>query len=115
MKYRCDFFIQGEFLGTSLVEGEDRRGASRPPWSIAYFCPACGEVWARIHFEGQRFYTCTRLCDKHASEMRIEVPGSIWVPFEPAIMRELPEAVLRRELQTHLKHEEIYKCEEVWE
>lgn len=89
------YFLGNQLLATTSI---------RPLWddstvscvSTAYFCPACGEVWARIMLEGARWLAVTAPCSKHTSSSR--KGGYFIMPWRKTYW-ELPQEVLKYELQ----------------
>jgi hypothetical protein len=83
----------------------------RHEFSYAYYCPRCGEVWARLQTLGNGYYLpYTQRCVKHAlDEEDLVCPGSLLLP--PLLgMNEFFGAqgfdrLLRRLHPDHLKYE----------
>lgn len=79
------------------------------PFSVAYFCPFCGEIWAR------RIVTDTgpgrdpewslwhRPCSKHPNSISRGLSGSVWLGHNIDVDRGLPLPVLKREALIHLR------------
>lgn len=100
---RFDFFVHGEHYGSVELDGAAIGIFSR--WhSQAYFCGACGEVWARVvqnRTTGvEHFWAVQRACEKHFD--RWEVPGSVLSRDLEAFIPGLPEALALREAILHL-------------
>lgn len=76
----------------------DHHGARR--LSIAYFCPACGEIWARlVSTESQTWGTFARRCDRcPPTQFDFERAGSLLSDFDPYLFSALPPDLLRREV-----------------
>ena len=81
------------------------RGAYYPPPSYAWFCPVCAEIWARAVVATHRFHVMTHPCEKHLEPMSpmLQVSGSLLLPMEESFNESLPEALVRRELELHIK------------
>jgi len=108
--FRQLFFVDGKFLGETERDWWKRR---RPhvvgPCSYLFFCPACGEVWAKCPVtqvgtgtrQVQQFDSVRHLCRKcwlpHADD-RWQIPGSLLLDFDEEFVGALPEEVLKREL-----------------
>ena len=79
----------------------------RPTESFAYFCPRCGEIWARLWCEGATYCQCSyRLCQAHGDGRLAnghDVVGD-W-PWRPAA--NWPKEALMRELLLEIKQSEF--------
>ncbi len=103
------FFIDGQYLGTGpAADYAFRDERARKPWATAYFCPICGEVWARIAIDGQQYHVYSLPCIKHIPKWEFTVYGSVWMDNERQLTDSFPPAVLARELDIHLKHGELF-------
>jgi hypothetical protein len=91
MKGTIHFEIHGEDFG----EG----GYSHKHFdSIAIFCPYCGDIWARLKSDFHSSWRYTgRACDKHEQVVPFEVPGTLYMKWEPQIEEAMPRVVLLRE------------------
>jgi hypothetical protein len=100
------------FLGKNLV-GEFPYDPGQHPKlryrrsGVAYCCPECGDVWARIlllNSDGrpQQFEFQVVACERHKDQW--EVPGSLLAAGE-GILDLLPDQLVRREFELHLKKE----------
>lgn len=96
-----DFWAEGKFLGRSQRADELVHGQYRPPPSIAYFCPTCGEVWARVVVAGQEFMVWTMSCRKHQPPFRLTVAGSMLQLWNHDHNASLPRGALLREVLVH--------------
>jgi hypothetical protein len=92
------------FLGNRLLAvttrsplWDDMRESSR---SQMYFCPTCGEVWARIAVEGQSWVAHHIGCAQHPSPV-YDVGGS-FIPLWRSRLDDLPQEVLEYELAIRL-------------
>ena len=105
------FFIRERFLGTLRA----RTTFEACPWgyySYAYFCPVCGEVWARVVCdrdvpEPLRWHVREHPCEQHSTIWHVSgtlLPGSDLINLDV-----LPPEVLRYEFQQHLSHYERKK------
>ena len=108
MIYTQHFFVGNEYLGSSdrlpvFVHEQQQR-----PQSVAYFCPECGDVWARAVIEGVDYSPWSMSCSKHP-RFRSLVAGSLWMDWDKDYTKAFPRAVLERELQMHLAHYDRYK------
>lgn len=92
-----------------FIEGTHYGSFSHPPWlhySLAYLCPHCGEVWARLVGESVRwgpvrFIPLQVSCRLHPDEW--SVPGSLLYGRYAELLESLPAPALRRELIVHLE------------
>lgn len=106
--YRAAVFVGGECLGEFGFDS----GLPHLRWrrtGIAYFCPACGDIWARLVFwesDGQQsLLDCERIsCENHEDQW--EVPGSLIFSGIEGLVELLPEAALRREIEVHMRYME---------
>lgn len=94
------FEIRGEDYGTGNYEytgAGDLRGH-------CYFCPLCGEVWAKATVHGAVYNVWAAKCDRHPDrEIYWEWAGSIWRDWERDFEDAMPRRVLERELELHMK------------
>lgn len=95
------------FLGNALLG----RGVAAPhplhgPWHRAWFCPHCGEIWARavVDLPNIEWQVWHGLCPRHASPSWFTIAGSLWSEYEPEFSASLPPAALQRELAIHFTH-----------
>ena len=70
--------------------------------SIAWFCPECGEIWARAVVEGSPFRVLTRRCGKHPARWLTDLPGSLLISWLDDFNPTLPLALWQREVLLHL-------------
>ena len=79
--------------------------------SVAYFCNRCGDVWARLlfieplHNEVEAFGIVTNSCEQHWDQWN--VAGSLLTGELENFLPLLPAGVLRRELELHLRQEQV--------
>lgn len=62
------FTVSGRYLGNRQVDGwlKDSTFGTRRTYSVAYFCPQCGDIWARLLVEGSDWTQCwSESCPKH--------------------------------------------------
>ena len=74
------------------------------PFPIAFFCPFCGDIWARrIIVGGNTEWALFHVpCSKHPHSISRGLSGSIWVGFNTDSDRNLPRALLHREALLHI-------------
>lgn len=86
--------------------------------SLAYFCPVCGDIWARI-VASHRWHILTWCCINHSPQGVAEwgrVSGSMLNVMNSkefvgrwawaSCIEYLPPAILHRELMVHINHVE---------
>lgn len=90
------YFIFKE-RGMSVIHAQ-----AQIPYSYAYCCPTCGEVWCRYGVEnpGTQWSFLRRECRAHATGLTI--PGSIWIGYDPEFTSLFPADLLKRELELHI-------------
>ena len=106
MKYTQTFFIENRYLGCRERIHEVIHAEKVAPSSQLWFCPSCGEVWARIPsislFDStspwQSFRRSCRKCGENQEES-FEIPGSILLLWEFDLIDTLPEDVVRWEFE----------------
>lgn len=94
------WFHRGQFLGTgeTLLTSEGRRWTN-----ICFFCPTCGELWARAMNDSSVFTTFTAPCELHP-QTDIRIPGSLLLPWSWKPLDGLPKEVLEREFILHYQN-----------
>ena len=96
-----DFWAEGRFLGRSQRPDELVHGQWRTPPSQAYFCPTCGEVWARVVVPNQEFTVWSMPCRKHQPRFRLTVAGSLYRLWDRDFNDSFPRGALLREVLVH--------------
>lgn len=91
--------IHFEIHGQDFGEGEYYgRGHGGPFHSIAFFCPECGQIWARLKSDFHTNWRWTgQTCENHSQKYPFEVPGTLDMRWEPQIEEAMPRAVLLRQ------------------
>ncbi len=70
--------------------------------SLAFFCPRCGEIWARAHdTAAAEWHVITRGCTKHPT-WAFEPGGLLSLPWFKS--QDLPLPVLEREFHLWYEH-----------
>jgi hypothetical protein len=77
------------------------------PWSRAYFCPTCGQIWARVVTPPSLFHVYVTPCENHPQSPFI-VAGSIWDPLDRDFNEALPLSTITREFALHCAHYDRY-------
>lgn len=91
-------FIWGRAY-TPFKCGLDRH--NMPRRSVAYFCPQCGEVWARLVSDSNpKWQVITNECDRCGPPHPADFwrAGSLTSLSDPDLNYALPEDLLRREV-----------------
>ena len=71
--------------------------------NLAFFCPSCGEVWARVvDSSASGWHSVTRGCAQHPRSGADDSAGSFIHPWIQHGLPELPDAVLEYEMQLRL-------------
>jgi len=84
------FFVENHLVGVGKRGYETTKGELHVPFSYVYFCPNCGEPWARIVCDdpNTRWIHYRRKCPKHGppfllafgdEEFNEAAPLSVWV------------------------------------
>ena len=102
--YTGAVIVHGDYLGPISYDS----GRADLRWqrsSLAYFCPKCGEVWARIAMSDsrgvQQDFLCIHVaCEKHGSTWH--VPGSLLVDHVQYLLDAFPPDALRWEFKVQL-------------
>jgi len=110
------YFLHGKLLGQSEFP------CQFTPHSLAYFCPTCGEVWARVvvtHGGKPSYWSVEHVaCEKHTPQGVPEwgaIPGTfcsardsrrerLSIMWWGRALEHLPPAVLQREFDLTLRH-----------
>jgi hypothetical protein len=115
MQISANYFLGNRLAGQSTFE------CGCLPHSLAYFCPSCGEVWARIHCTApdQETYWMVIHCPCHLHTPRgaldwSRIPGTLTSAFPTKghlslldwarAVEHLPAEILRREFDLLLTH-----------
>lgn len=99
------WFIQGRTFGPFPVSPSFIKAELTPPRSYAYYCPICGDVWARrIISPAARWLFWSFHCPKHPDQSFWHtVPGSIIPSFLfEELWPDLPYSLQQREALLHL-------------
>lgn len=117
-KYTQIFFAGNQQIGAGAAHVALFHGEPHPPLSKVFICHECGDAWARVVVQGDSgkirpWEVFMRNCAKHRDSVRsiLFCPGSIYLSWDKAYCRALPESVLQRELLLHLDfYEELQEC-----
>jgi hypothetical protein len=105
--YKVSIFFGRQFAGQFLFDPGAHPELGYNRGSVAYFCPDCGDVWARLvftsqfpHVEPQPFNDPLRVgCLQHGDPW--EIAGSLLSGRMLGILPYLPPDILQRELMIH--------------
>lgn len=109
MTYQRHFIIEGKHLGIAPCSMEFVHEELQRPRSYAYFCPVCGELWAKCPVEvvatGEvlQWMTITTNCRKHPQGCW-RAPGSLSLNYEEAYSTSFPDEVVRWEFQRQMDY-----------
>lgn len=86
--HTISWFIENQYLGKGEASPEMKWGKPVHPNHIAFYCPLCGEVWARmlINRLDCKWYFIPRNCKKHGppfllrydDPMNESAPINVW-------------------------------------
>ena len=100
------YWIGGRYIGAGPAERERIHEGLYVPRSYAYFCPSCGDVWARvIVLDGevsQKFFAWVAPCPKHELD-GVGVSGSLLLPLNHTFNVSLPDEMIQWEFEQHLR------------
>lgn len=113
LPYTQYFIVEGKYLGQAPRKLVFIHAHLQAPNSYAFFCPICGEVWARCPIQrGDQGYQLTEptthwqilhvACRKHYMHA-YSVPGGLMLDWDREFSDALPKAALRWELSRHLE------------
>jgi hypothetical protein len=98
--------IEGESFGPFPISYERSHAELHRPFSIAWFCPFCGDIWARRIIAGEGKDSTWTLyhipCSKHPHSLSRGLSGSVWLSYETDFLNHMPLPVIRREALLHL-------------
>jgi len=100
------FHVEGKYLGSREEGLQYIHGELHQPQHYAYFCPECGDTWARLPVDGVTTPNWWRImggnCRKHPGPSRFTVPGSLLLSWDEKFGENLPDGVIRWEFERHL-------------
>ena len=86
------YIFGGVHQGTAMRKYDPRSVRGSHITSLAFFCPKCGQIWARIESVDLPWYCVHQLCPLHGY-------GSLNHPYDPHDkFPSLPRPLLEREL-----------------
>jgi hypothetical protein len=76
------FILGSRFLGTATWPDEFSHNERHEPYSRAFFCMTCGEVWARIVVNEGNAWAAVhhRACPRHRGRVWLDFEGLLWFP-----------------------------------
>lgn len=115
MRYQQAFFVGQKFLGFAERAPQNKCNLRNlQPVAYAFFCPVCGEVWARCPIEdtllgGTSLYqSITARCQKHPEPLSLKLPGSLWLSWDREFSDSFPDDLVRYEFNLLMQ---LYKEE----
>lgn len=111
--YRVLFILGKSYSGEVTFDPGDHPELGYRRQGLAFFCPTCGEIWARFVFVQSSgvptsFQVQVTACAAHPDQW--QVPGSL-IPFgQEAWVEILPKPLLAREVDVHLKWRQTWTC-----
>ena len=97
------FFLEGAYMGEALRDRHFVHTSSEYPRGYGFFCPTCCRVWATAPTESVSSIALHMACLKCPPWLAGTPPGSLWVSLDEGFNEALPDSLLRRELDIHLK------------
>jgi len=94
---RQDFFLGSSYLGTAERKLQFLGTHVVLPESKLWFCPHCGDVWARAVVEKAEWQSYRVPCPKHPKG------GSLWLSWDKEYLAALPKPVLEYEFTRLVK------------
>lgn len=106
MSFTQTWVIEGDTYPSEPIPLERCHSEFQRPFSVAYFCPFCGTIWARRIVTGggidREWNLWHRPCSKHPNSISRGISGSVYLGWNSDADRYLPKAVLRREVLLHI-------------
>ena len=109
--YEQSIYIEDRFLGSFCRPANIIHAERQPPNSYAYFCPTCGEVWARCpttdnNGESRPWQIQGGHCRLHPGPSQFTVAGSLLLAWETeysALLLSCPD-IVRWEFERHMEY-----------
>lgn len=109
--YEQSIFIGSTFLGSFVRPAMLVHAERQPPYSYAYFCPTCGEVWARCPTKilggsaENKWQIQGGHCQLHPGPSPFTVAGSLLLSWEPEFSQLLLSCpdVVKWEFDRHME------------
>ena len=110
MSYVQHIYVEGGYLGNIPRKKLFIHGELHEPQHYAYFCPSCGNLWARLPVDGTVTENWWRIvggyCRKHPERSNpFSVAGSLMLGWEPEyceLLLSCPD-VVKWEMARHLE------------
>ena len=98
------FYVNDQYLGSSEDHIRFIHGEAQHPVPYVMFCPCCGEIWARMPVVNSMadWRIVGGYCERHGKS-RYAIAGSLMLQWEPELTAILPDGVIRREFELHLR------------
>lgn len=105
------FVVEGKPMGSHMLPMKvNGSGQLYEPFSSAWFCPYCADIWARAFITGgdresKRFKVFEHPCRRHLQDLNYEsrfgVPGSLIPWQQPELQDTFPPEVWQWEFLRH--------------
>jgi hypothetical protein len=94
-----------EIFGSSEDHIRFVGGEAQEPIPYMMWCPKCGEIWARMPVDGSRreWRIIGGYCEQHPGPSTYVIHGSLMLNWEPELTAILPDDVIRREFDLHMR------------
>jgi hypothetical protein len=98
------FYVNDQYLGSSEDHIRFIHGEAQHPVPYVMFCPCCGELWARMPVVNSMadWRIIGGYCERHGKS-RYAIAGSLMLQWEPELTAILPDGVIQREFELHLR------------
>ena len=110
MSFVRHFYLKDQYgveslLGSGTEHMRFVHAEAQQPQPYAMFCPTCGEMWARMPVDGsnREWRIIGGYCEQHPGPSRYVVHGSLMLQWEPELTAILPDEVIRREFEVHMR------------
>ena len=103
--------FQSKYLGCAMTGNKRVHAEYQPPYSHAWFCPECGNLWAKsivkkAYTDDTQKYTIEGgYCELHPGPSPYHVPGTMLLAWDEEfnqLLLSCPDAV-KREFALHMK------------
>ena len=105
-QYQCLVLLGQDFAGDFSFDPGEHPALRYRRTGFAYFCPHCGDIWARIVLvdslgRQRHFQTEQVACEKHSDQWN--TPGSLIIRGLEGLVDILPLPILSREFMLYVK------------
>lgn len=107
MAFQQHFIIEGKPLGVALRKLQQVHEDRIIPWSQAFVCPTCAEIWARCPvMQGEQmsqFIFQPMACRKHKQTRSSEPSGSLYLSWDKEFSESFPDEVVKWQFHRYLE------------